>query len=98
MPWRNSAANPVTTWSGSPSAPEARRDQGVVLDVHGAGRGIRGGPRRHGPLLNSQRVLELVLVAGPGPEHPAGRRVGGRGAERGVQAPPDLVDEVVVVG
>src|SRR5690349_8197214 len=186
MPWRNSAANPVTTWSGSPSsrrpdavnatwratspekgaavvrygsshsssarpagasamvkmvnrayrcsrypranrpwmslrsrriattasqereplpgvrgvhlAPQARPDPGVVLDVDGAKGRIGGVPHGHGYLLNAQRVLELLLVRRPAPKHPAGRRVGGGVAERSVQAPPDLVDEIVVVG
>src|SRR5919201_1549400 len=45
----------------------------------------------------AQRVLELLLVLGTTPEQPAGARVDHRVAERGVQPPPDSLDEVVVV-
>src|SRR6516225_2394977 len=77
---------------------QAGPDPGIVLDVVGAERRVGAVPHRHGHLVNAQRVLELLLVLGPTPEHPASWRVAGGVAESGVQAPPDLVDEVVVVG
>ena len=83
---------------GVHKATQARPDPGVVLDVDGTEGWIGGVPHGHGYLLNAQRVLELLLVPRPAPEHPAGRRIGGGVAERSVQAPPDLVDEIVVVG
>ena len=44
-----------------------------------------------------QRVLEWLLQLGSAPYQPPGRRIPDGAAEHRVQAPPDLVDEVVVV-
>src|SRR6266536_897296 len=89
---------PLLGLRGAHVATQAGSDLGVVLDIGRAEPRIGGVPHRHRHLADAQDVLELLLVFGPAPEKPAGRRIADRVAERGVQAPPDLVDEVVVIG
>src|SRR6266567_2410829 len=89
---------PVPDLCGAHVASQAGPDLGVVLDVGRAERGIGRVPHRHGHLASTQDIFKRLFVRGSAPQQPAGRRVADGVAERGVQPPPDLVDEVVVIG
>src|SRR6516164_9817267 len=77
---------------------QARPDLGVVLDVVRAELWVGGVPRGHRYLMTADGALELLFQLGAAEKQPPGRRVIPGAAERGVQAPPDDVDEVVVIG
>src|SRR6185312_13977832 len=59
--------------------------------------GIGGVPDLYRLLMATQDVLEDALVAGPSEEQPARLRIPDAVRERRVQAPGDLVDEVIHV-
>src|SRR6516162_1123181 len=77
---------------------QASPDLGVVLDVVRAELRVGGVPRGHRYLMTADGVLELLFQLGAAEKQPPGRRVIHAVAERRVEAPPDNVDEVVVIG
>src|SRR5215831_6285438 len=89
---------PLLRLRGAHLATQARPDLGVVLDVVRAELWVGGVPRGHRYLMTADGVLELLFQLGAAEKKPPGRRVIHAVAERGVEPPPDDVDEVVVVG
>src|SRR5215469_15610470 len=108
-PWMSSRSSLTATVASQEREPalslrrahvpaQARPDLGVVLGVVGVklGKGgVQGGDRY---LVTADGGLELLFQLGAAEKQPPGRRVVSGPAERGVQAPPDDVDEVVVIG
>src|SRR5215469_16922065 len=108
-PWMSSRSSLTATVASQEREPalslcrahvpaQARPDLGVVLDVVGAELRVGGVPRGHRYLITADGGLELLFELGAAEKQPPGRRVVPGAAERGVQAPPDDVDEVVVIG
>src|SRR5215471_4718944 len=108
-PWMSSRSSLTATVASQEREPalslrrahvpvQAGPDLGVVLDVAGAEVRVGGVPRGHRYLMTADGGLELLFELGAAEKQPPGRRIVLGVAERGVQAPPDDVDEVVVIG